>query len=284
MSSTSKRVASSPVEKMNQKKRVEANTAIQPTPTTAAPSTSAAAVDAKSGSIFKFEVVSINDAKYYGVLSEPEIIHIWEKLLGRSREEIYAMTYSRSLTRNFRVTFKLHASVEPSELFPEPTFEHVRPKPGATREDEVDVLVCRIIGHGAVKPAELGQLTRVTVKTNEFTVTPDQIVEWLVKFGSVSSIRDYERNTLGIRTDLFETELVLKRHIPEYLPIAGRKVVVSYPGIPKVCNNCYEPGHMKRACRAKRVEWIDKVKEFRDSEEITDEMLGDWVAIIEREK
>ena len=238
----------------------------------------------RGGSLVKFEVIAINDSNYYGALTEEEIIHIWEKVLGRGFDEIYAMSYNRSLTRNFRVTIKSNFEASVSSIYPEPTFEFRRNKPNATSEDDVDVLTCRLIGYSSVKPAELGQLTRITVKTNDFAVEPEQILDWLAKFGSVSSNHDYERNTVGVRTDVLETEIVLRKHIPEYLPIAGRKVVVAYPGIPKVCNNCYQTGHMKRACKAKRVEWIDKVQELRGTGDFPDEMFGGWISIIEQRK
>ncbi len=156
------------------------------------------------------------------------------------------------------------------------------PSPNAKDEDDVDILTCRFLGYNNVKLAEIGQLTRITVCTNDFSVEPDQVISWLMKFGSVSANFDYEKNSLGIRTDVLETEIVLRKHIPEYLPIGGRKIVVSYPGIPKVCNNCYLTGHMKRSCKAKRVEWVEKVKELRDSKDFEDDLFGGWIAILER--
>jgi hypothetical protein len=230
-------------------------------------------------SLVKFEVATINDANFYGTLAEVKILYIWEKVLGRSCEEIFAMSYSRSLTRNFRVTFKLTTSIEVSSIYPEPTFEFRRAKPGASNE-EFDTLTCKFLGYNTVKPAEIGQLTRITVKTNDFSVAPELIISWLAKFGSVSAIHNFEKNSLGIRTDIFETETVLRKHVPEYLPIGGRKLLVSYPGIPRICNNCYEPGHVKRACRSKGIEWVQKVREMRDSGEFTDEMFGGWIGII----
>jgi hypothetical protein len=271
MNANPKRPASSPAEKMASQKKVRSE------------STSAIAAKAE-GSLVKFEVVAINDATYYGVLAEIEILYIWEKVLGRSRDEIFAMSYNRSLTRNFRVTFKLNSDIETSSIYPEPTFEYHRKKPNAEAEDEVDILTCRFVGYNTVKPAEIGQLTRITVKTNDFAVRVDQIVAWLSKFGSVSTnYQDFEKNSLGIRSDVFETEIALRCHVPEYLPIDGRKVLVNYPGIPKLCNNCYQTGHVKRSCSSKRVEWVEKVKQMRESGDFPVEMFGGWNAIIDRQ-
>jgi hypothetical protein len=274
MSSFSKRQASSPAEKVPEnKKPVTEDKAPMP----GVPK-KPQAVDPTSGSLIKFEVVKINDASFYGTLSEVEIIYIWEKILGRSKDEIYGMSYNRSLTRNFRATFKLNAQVETANIYPEQAFEYHRPKPGS--DEEFDVLTCKFVGYSNIKPVEIGQVTRVTVKTNDFSVTPSQIRAWLSKFGTVSPIFDFERNSVGVRTDIFETEIKLAKHIPEYLPIAGRKVLVSYPGIPKACNNCYETGHLKRNCKQKKRDWLDRVRELKDSGDFEDELFGGWISIL----
>jgi hypothetical protein len=196
-----------------------------------------------------------------------------KKILDQSQNDIFAMSYNRSLTRNFKVTIKLTSVADASDLYPETHFEYQRKK-SSENEDEYYIISCRFINYLNVKPAELGQLTRVTVKTNDFQVSPDEIVPWLAKFGSVSKTFDFERNSLGIRTDIFETEILLKKHIPEYLPIAGRKLLVSYPGIPKACNNCYNTGHMKRNCKEKKRKWVHRVAELRASGDFEDELFG----------
>jgi len=170
-----------------------------------------------------------------------------------------------------------------SELYPEPLFEYRRKKPDADIEGEYDVVACKFIGYSDIRPAELGQLVRVTVKTNEFSVQPEEIIPWLSKFGSVKSLGiEYERNSLGIRSDVFETELLLRKHIPEFLPIAGRKLQVGYPGIPKACNNCYQLGHMKRNCKNKKKEWLERVGDLRQSGEFEDELFGGWIALLDQ--
>ncbi len=271
MSLNPKRLATSPAEKTPSTKR--------PMP----PKKSQSQGNPAGGSLFKFEVIGINDKPFYGALAECEILHIWEKTLGRDREELFAMSYNRSLTRNFRVTFKLNAITVPGEVYPEPNFVFYRKSanPDATDEED-DAIHCRIIGYNNVKPVELGQLTRITVNTNDFAVSPEDIIPWLAKFGSVSSNSDYERNSLGIRTDVFETEIVLNKHIPEFLPIAGRKVQVAYPGIPKVCNNCFQTGHMKRSCKSKKKDWLERVAEIRKTGEFEDELFGGWIGLLDR--
>lgn len=226
-----------------------------------------------------FEVDELNGKKFYGALSEAELLYIWEKIFKRTKEEIFAMSHSRSLTRNFRATFILKNQIDNRDFFAEPNFEYRRK---GDKEGETDVFACHFVGYNREAPAELGKLTRITVKTNDFAVDPVKIQAWLAKFGTVSANFDFVKNSLGIRSDVFETEIVLQRHVPEFLPIDGRKVCVSYPGIPKSCINCYMSGHMKRGCRRPKVEWIDKVNEFKKSGEFSNDMFGDWIDIIQQ--
>ena len=234
--------------------------------------------------MFKFEVIGINDKSFYGSLSESEIVFIWEKILGRTKDEIFAMAYNRSLTRNFKVTFKLIKNLIPSEIHPEPHFVYYRKSDPNTEPGEEDAIHCKIIGYTNARPVELGQFTRITAKTNGFAVSPTEIIAWLSKFGSVNAIHDYERNSEGLRSDVVETEIRLMKHVPEFLPIAGRKIQISYPGIPKACNNCFGIGHMKRNCRNKKKDWLDRVAEIRASGDFEDTLFGGWIPILERER
>jgi len=53
----------------------------------------------------------------------------------------------------------------------------------------------------------------------------------------------------GIGTDDWTLQVKLNQHIPELLPINGRRSLVYYPGIPKQCKNCYETGHIAPVCQ-----------------------------------
>jgi hypothetical protein len=277
---SAKRIATSPIESST-KRATSLATAVQMT--TMPPKKPTSSKDNPDGSLFRYEVIGQNDKRFYGSLSECEILHIWEKVLGRGRDEIYAMSYNRSLTRNFKVTIKLNAVLVPKEVYPEPNFVYYR-KAAPDAPDEDDVAIhCKIIGYDDEKPVELGKLHRITAKTNDFTVKPAEIQAWLSKFGTVSSKFDYVRNSAGLRSDIFETEIALNRHVPEYLPIAGRKVQIYYPGIPRSCNNCYQEGHVKRNCKSKKIDWLQRVIQIRQGGQFEDELFGGWIALIERQ-
>jgi len=231
---------------------------------------------ATDGTKITVEVTALNGNEYFGELSELELLYIWENTFKRKKAEIMFMSTKRSLNRSFRASFVLDKVVELRDFYPEATFEFLREIRGG-----VDKISCRLVGYSKVKPAEIGSLTRITVSTNDFTVKPADIVQWLSCFGSVSSSYDFEKNSLGIRTDVFETEIVLRIHIPEFLPIGGRKVQVYYPGIPKACIKCFEFGHMKRNCKGVKVEWVERVAQLRATGAFKDEMFGSWIGVLD---
>jgi hypothetical protein len=275
-----KRPATSPAEKTSSTKRATTTTASVQMSTMPPKKPTK---DNPDGSLFRFEVIGQNDKRFYGSLSECEILLIWEKVLGRGRDEIFAMSYNRSLTRNFKVTIKLNSVLVPKEVYPESNFVYYRKAAPDAPEEEDVAIHCKILGYEDERPVELGKLHRITAKTNDFVVKPAEIQAWLAKFGTVSSKFDYVRNSMGLRSDIFETEIALNSHVPEYLPIAGRKVQIYYPGIPRSCNNCYQEGHVKRNCKSKKIDWLQRVIQIRQSGKFEDELFGGWIALIERQ-
>lgn len=237
----------------------------------------------KEGTRIIIDAIGINDELYYGNLSEPELVFIWEKIFMRSMDEVFGMTQKRSIKRNFRATFTLTHKISASNIYPRENFVFRRRHIDAKSEDDYDSIHCTIVGFNTPLPAEIGTVTRITATTCDFTVDPKtEILPWLACFGAVGTKYDYVRNSVGVRTDVIETEIRLAKHIPEYLPIAGRKIQISYPGIPRMCIKCFGEGHLKRNCRNKKMDWIDKVAEFRATGQYTDAMFGKWISILDQ--
>lgn len=67
----------------------------------------------------------------------------------------------------------------------------------------------------------------------------------------------------------------LKRHIPEILPIAGRRLFVTYPGQLKQCKRCFEQGHVSTTCNLK-VDWLDYIIKLISSGEFKIELFEGW--------
>jgi hypothetical protein len=49
-----------------------------------------------------------------------------------------------------------------------------------------------------------------------------------------------------------QVTMVLSRHAPSHLTVAGQRVLLSYEGQPATCYGCGEPGHMYQGCPARR--------------------------------
>jgi len=261
-----KRGPTSPAEKQPKKFNMPAKKTINPT---------------VEGTKVIIEVFGLNENEHFGTLSESELKYIWEKQLGRGIDEVFGMSQKRSLTRHFRATFTLNIVLQPQEVHPSDCLVFRRRTPNGS-EDDYDSVHCRIMVINKPGPAEIGQNVKITAKTNDFSVTPDEIGKWLIKFGQIGSSYDYVKNSIGIRTDTLEVDLVLRKHVPEFLPIAGKKVQIDYPGIPRACIRCYKIGHLKRNCKSPKVEWIDRVAELRKSGEFPDELFGDWLKILDQ--
>ncbi len=70
--------------------------------------------------------------------------------------------------------------------------------------------------------------------------------------------------------------LKLAFHIPEYLPMWGKKARIYYHGIPLYCVSCNEIGHVKNECQADPVSWKSYIQRLvKDG--ISTELFGAWI-------
>ncbi len=233
--------------------------------------------------LLKIELLTINDKPYFGTATDDELIYIWVNVLGRKFEELFGVTSTRTLTRHVRATYKLKTPIrqEVFESLDGPDFRYEK----FLDDGQSEVISGRILAFGASKPAELGELIKVSVKTN-FGVEPTGVLNWLKLYGTVSSSEHNfvsTNKTTGLRSDLFVAEIVLKKHIEEYLPMYGQKVQVNYNGIPRMCNRCYLTGHLRRDCNNKKKEWLAYVSDLVEAG-VKTELIGSWKAAITRWK
>lgn len=230
--------------------------------------------------LVKIEFETINGKPYLGQISDDELIYVWVKVFNRNKDELFGLTSTKTLTRNVRATFKLKKPVKLHEVFPSALFSYEKFLDDGGSEE----ITGKIIGFGASKPAEIGELAKVTVKTN-FGVEATGVLNWLKLYGTVASQHEFVTNpNTGLKTDVFETNIVLKKHIEEYLPMYGQKVQVHYPGIPRMCNRCYLTGHLRRDCNNKKRDWIVYVIGLIEDGGINKEYVGSWKNAISRWK
>lgn len=258
MSDYGKRAASSPRENMSKKGSGQNH-------------------EASLDTLVRIEFESINGKPYLGQVSDDELIYVWVKVFNRNKDELFGITSTKTLTRNVRATYKLKSPIKLQEICETGCFAYEKFLDDGGSEE----ITGRVIGFGSTKPAEIGELTKISVKTN-FGVEPAGILAWLKLYGTVASQHDFKTNlSTGLKTDIFETEIVLKKHVEEYLPMYGQKVQVYYPGIPRMCNRCYRAGHLRRDCNNKKRDWIVYVISLIEGG-VQRELVGSWKNAISR--
>jgi hypothetical protein len=227
--------------------------------------------------IVRLELDTINEKPFFGQVSDEEILYLWVTVFGRKREELFGTTSTKTLTRNVRITYKLKAPINLKDLHDGPVFKYEK----YLDDGSVEIIIGKILGYDAIKPVELGELAKISVKTN-FRVEPSGILSWLKLYGTTTSTSGFAINpSTGLKTDIFEAEVMLKRHIQEYLPIFGQKCQISYAGMPKMCNRCYLVGHLRRDCKNKKTDWIEYVISLL-KEGLDPELIGSWKNAVSR--
>jgi len=89
------------------------------------------------------------------------------------------------------------------------------------------------------------------------------------------------RGVLGtddIATDDYEIDVKLDNHIPEILPMNGKRVHVTYPGQPKLCRTCLCQGHIAKDCAdLEKTDFLDYVARLLKSGLFKEELFGSWI-------
>lgn len=121
--------------------------------------------------------------------------------------------------------------------------------------------------------------------------------QWIAIYGTALS--DFEETLLKFEDEFaesgeeaevqlssgkFSVKMRIDTHIPQYLPMFGRKVKVHYRGIDKQCTHCYGFGHYRNDCDGERRTWIEYVSDFMDCNEIEESLYGNWVRRVEEWK
>ncbi len=192
--------------------------------------------------------------------------------------------------------FKLKEAINVDELLPIQNFEFNR-KTSRQGRTHVDVIGCKIRGLRAkvnesdaprFDPPQDDGTRMIKIEGCEYRVPEKALVEFLEFFGELRSEIVEDTFVDGLsppgtencgtnRTGTYSVNIKLYRKIPQLLPIMGKRVRIYYPGIQKLCPNCYGP-HPKRTCHSKRIQWKNYVRKFMDDfKEIPSSLYGRWL-------
>jgi hypothetical protein len=142
----------------------------------------------------------------------------------------------------------------------------------------------KIIGLGAGGAASIGDVVTVCIGRTALEFSDAQLTRWLECFGKVEGRFNYHLDKAGLKTDNIEVELKLSAHIPEFIPMYGRKIRVFYNGMQRQCNNCLGLGHFKADCKDNKRDWFSFVEELMESEVFEPDLFGDWPEIIKTKR
>jgi len=87
----------------------------------------------------------------------------------------------------------------------------------------------------------------------------------------------------GVGTDDYEIDIKLDNHIPEILPMNGKRVNITYPGQPKLCRNCLCQGHIAKECPdQEKADFLDYVARLLKSGLFREELFGSWIDTLKK--
>ncbi|CAN2390194.1 zinc finger, partial [Pristimantis euphronides] len=99
---------------------------------------------------------------------------------------------------------------------------------------------------------------RVTVLTRNESLSCYDIMTWLSRYGEVTDLPRKNLDEHGIWSGAWTFMVKLKRsghtvaHIPSSAFLGRDRILIFYPGQPKVCHRCGSPTHLSAACQVVR--------------------------------
>ena len=245
--------------------------------------------------------MTLNKEKFSGSITPQEAKHdIFKKCLGFGDGSNFDGV--RFEYRGGPVAiFKFKSAINVDELLPIQNFEYRRKSSwqGCTH---VDIIGCKIRG---LRSPELNQkiqankarraelradiddgVRTIRIEGCSYRIPKEVLVEYLSFFGRVESNIVEETFDDGSdpmasldgtnRTGVYAVKLKLNGAVPELLPILGRRIKISYPGIQRLCTSCFGH-HPRRVCKSKKVAWQFYVNEFmKKYPEIPTRLYGRW--------
>ena len=243
------------------------------------------------------ECTEINGRAFSGTITYTEAREkIFIQSLGLPATLLHS--YKMSFNKCRSISFKLTEQIDVETLADKVNFSIERRY--QSREQEVtDVIKCRILGirqrtwspDHPVHTFEGSEndIQWVEITGSEYSVEELDLVRWLQKYGEIMSAVSEKAHTDSDKSNLVGTgtyvvKMKLKKQIPQYLPIYGRKLRIYYPGIDRACSNCYGM-HSRQKCRNDKVQWISYVRDFMSrNRSIDPAWYGKWWSIVERER
>ena len=240
--------------------------------------------DKGTTNMINVEITGLNGQPFKGTFNRSDGFELFEKALKLELDKLWGLSIWYQGTP--RVRYKLKETIHLESAFPRDDFMYEREK-----DNQRDFINGRILGYR--KPPEqrtdqsqfnpIGNTVRVNLYGCSYNFKREQVEEWIHHFGEQISaqeeIMDRERPSFG--TGDISVKVKLRKHIPQFLPMYGKRIRVAYREMTSLCTNCFEPGHVRGGCTSERVPFVQYVKVFRRESSIPDHCFGNWARILE---
>ena len=241
----------------------------------------------KFRTMIEVEVLTKDGEPFTRNMTEKEAYEqIYKKSLKQSKENLAAI--QRSWRGHPFFCFRTKEAVDIDEL--PATFSYTLLEVNCEGEEEEVKIQCSIRGAGDGPGSGKGgaQVRWVKIEGTSLNIKEDEIKKWLSTYGELLSEIEEEEirfsddddsggSDVQLGTGKFSVKMKICNEIPQYLPMFGHKAKIYYRGIKKTCTNCYQGGHYRKDCQRGKLDWIDYVSAFINSNEhIPEEMFGRW--------
>ena len=229
------------------------------------------------------EILSMDNKEFKGTITPTEARKtIFEDVLGFKQDDLAGVKIG--FNRGRIITFKLKQQFDVDELFEWERFSFER-----SVGNDVSSISCLIRGlkDPGKRKTTLGSARAAQTMTGQYSddgtrlvkiigcdykLLESEILDWLVLFGEILSeitkeiYEDLEDpNSLKlppVGNGNYLVSMKLKKDLPNWLPIYGRRVCLEYKGNKKQCNWCYGP-HLRKFCKNEKMSLDEYAIRFR---------------------
>jgi len=247
---------------------------------------------------FTVDILTRNGEPFKGSIEPKEALtKIFVKAPGFKPEELHGITpgYKGNPTVLFRMKepFNIDERLQGKSKF---EYEKkVEREDGSTTTIKIG---CGIKGIRERDPANQANMssrfTYVKIEGAEYQLKEEDVMKWLSNYGTLmseitedqiklefsDSEEEEEFQEIVSHTGIYSVKMALRRQIPQFLPMGGKRIKIYYRGIKKMCRKCYKTGHLWNDCKNRQREWLEYVDEFLLNHTLEEQLYGNWIKLV----
>ena len=220
------------------------------------------------------EFLTFDDKPFKGSITIKEARRkIFQEILGFNQTDLSALklTYSGGPI----AIFKLVAPFDIDQLESIEFFDWKRTY-DVRGEEKSGIMKCKIRGIRKTQRGDKNYVDTgirwVKIEGNDWRIEKGKMLEWLSYFGEIRSdltedvhegSEDSEDDLQPVGLGVYSVKMKLRRDIPQFIPMDGRRIRIYYRTIVKRCTNCFQQ-HLRKQCKNEKVEWFSYVKRFSE--------------------